>query len=208
MDKKEELLIATRNPGKAKEFEEMFSQKGYQIKTLLDYPEIEDVDETGFTFKENALLKSETIAKELNTLVIADDSGLVVPALDGAPGVFSARYAGEEKNDQANNAKLLAELGELEGEDRTAHFHCTLALSEPGRESLVVEGNVEGIIVDIPRGDNGFGYDPLFYVPEIGKTMAELEQNEKNKLSHRYRALLELDEVFDDWINNKSKGRE
>jgi len=208
MDKKEELLIATRNPGKAKEFEEMFSQKGYQIKTLLDYPEIEDVDETGFTFKENALLKSETIAKELNTLVIADDSGLVVPALDGVPGVFSARYAGEEKNDQANNAKLLAELGELEGEDRTAHFHCTLALSEPGRESLVVEGNVEGIIVDIPRGDNGFGYDPLFYVPEIGKTMAELEQNEKNKLSHRYRALLELDEVFDDWINNKSKGRE
>jgi len=203
MDKKEELLIATRNPGKAKEFEEMFSQKGYQIKTLLDYPEIEDVDETGFTFKENALLKSETIAKELNTLVIADDSGLVVPALDGVPGVFSARYAGEEKNDQANNAKLLAELGELEGEDRTAHFHCTLALSEPGRESLVVEGNVEGIIVDIPRGDNGFGYDPLFYVPEIGKTMAELEQNEKNKLSHRYRALLELDEVFDDWINNK-----
>lgn len=203
MDKKEELLIATRNPGKAKEFEEMFSQKGYQIKTLLDYPEIEDVDETGFTFKENALLKSETIAKELNTLVIADDSGLVVPALDGAPGVFSARYAGEEKNDQANNAKLLAELGELEGEDRTAHFHCTLALSEPGRESLVVEGNVEGVIVDIPRGDNGFGYDSLFYVPEKGKTMAELEQNEKNKLSHRYRALLELDEVFDDWINNK-----
>lgn len=194
------IIIATKNKGKAKEFEELFHEKGYQIKTLHDFPEVEDVEETGETFEENALLKAETISKQFNKLVLADDSGLIVDALHGAPGVYSARYAGEEKSDSKNNAKLLSELSDVDSNDRTARFHCTLAVARPGKESLVVNGEVHGKISEVPKGDNGFGYDPLFYLPEKGKMMAELKQEEKNKISHRYQALLELDKKFDEWI--------
>ncbi|MCC5890308.1 MAG: XTP/dITP diphosphatase [Alkalibacterium sp.] len=197
------VIIATKNKGKAKEFEALFNEKGYGIKTLLDYPELEDVDETGSSFNENALLKAETISRQLNTLVLADDSGLKVEALYGQPGIYSARYAGEEKNDARNNAKLLNELAETSRDKRQAAFHCSLALAAPGKESLVIEGQLKGLIVDVPRGTNGFGYDPLFYVPEKDKTMAELTQEEKNKISHRAVALKKLDTVLDDWLNNK-----
>lgn len=195
------LIIATQNPGKAEEFKELFHQRGYQIKTLLDFPDLEDVEETGTTFRENALLKAETIAKELDNLVIADDSGLCVDDLGDMPGVHSARYAGEEKNDARNNAKLLAELGEIENGNRQAAFHCTLAVAKPGRESLVVHGQVDGVIASYPIGDNGFGYDPLFYVEELEKTMAQLTKEEKNNISHRAKALEELDQVFDQWLS-------
>lgn len=195
-----EILIATNNPGKAREFEALFGRKGWQVKTLLDYPEIPEVEETGTTFAENALLKAETIAKQLNMLVLADDSGLKVDALGGQPGVYSARYAGEPKSDAANNAKLLHELSSFRPEEKTAQFHCTLALAMPGKESLVVSGEVEGLIIAIPRGDNGFGYDPLFYVPEKEKTMAELSSDEKNNISHRAKALVNLEKVWDEWI--------
>ncbi|EDP67275.1 ribonuclease PH/Ham1 protein, partial [Carnobacterium sp. AT7] len=177
---KDEILIATNNAGKAKEFEALFAKKGFKVKTLRDFPEIPEVEETGVTFEENARLKAETIARRLNMLVLADDSGLKVDALDGAPGVFSARYAGEFKSDAANNAKLMHELTGVSKEERTAQFHCTLALALPGKDSLVVEGEVEGIILTIPKGDNGFGYDPLFFVESKGKTMAELTQEDKN----------------------------
>lgn len=195
------ILIATRNKGKAKEFEALFGKKGYTVKTLLDYPEIEDVEETGTTFQENALLKAETIAKKLNTLVLADDSGLVVDALHGQPGVYSARYAGEEKNDAKNNAKLLIELAEVDDSERKAHFHCSLALAHPDKESLVIDGRLDGEIAGIPRGDNGFGYDPLFYLPAKDKTLAEINQEEKNKISHRADALKKLEQQLDDWLN-------
>lgn len=174
-----EILIATNNPGKAREFDALFAKKGWTVKTLLDYPAIPEVEETGTTFAENALLKAETIAKRLNMLVLADDSGLKVDALSGQPGVYSARYAGEPKSDAANNAKLLHELSSFKPEEKTAQFHCTLALAMPGKESLVVSGEVAGLIIAIPRGANGFGYDPLFYVPEMKKTMAELASEEK-----------------------------
>jgi XTP/dITP diphosphohydrolase len=159
------------------------------------------VEETGETFAENALLKAETVAKKLNTIVLADDSGLKVDALGGQPGVYSARYAGEEKNDAANNAKLLSELAELPEQERGAQFHCTLALAHPEKESLVIEGEVEGYILAVPRGENGFGYDPLFYVPELEKSMAELSGEEKNKISHRAVALRKLEKELDSWLN-------
>lgn len=195
-----EILIATRNQGKAKEFEALFQEKGYKVKTLLDYPDIPDVEETGTTFEENARLKAETIAKEFQTIVLADDSGLKVDALNGQPGVYSARYAGEAKSDASNNAKLLHELYDVKKEDRGAQFHCTLVLASPNKASLVVEGEVAGEIGTIPRGDNGFGYDPLFYVPELNKTMAELNPEEKNKVSHRAKAIEKLSADFDTWM--------
>ncbi|WP_034550892.1 ribonuclease PH [Carnobacterium funditum] len=197
------ILIATNNQGKAREFEALFAKKGIQVKTLLDYPEIPEVEETGTTFAENALLKAETIANRLNVMVLADDSGLKVDALEGRPGIFSARYAGEPKSDAANNAKLLHELTDIPSDLRTAQFHCTLALAFPGKESLVVEGEVEGRILGIPRGENGFGYDSLFYVVDAGKSMAELSETEKNKTSHRAQALVNLDQVWDNWLSDQ-----
>ncbi|MGL4643793.1 MAG: ribonuclease PH [Vagococcus fluvialis] len=197
---KKEILIATRNIGKAKEFETMFNEQGYQIKTLLDYPEVPDVEETGSTFEENARLKAETIANEFNTIVLADDSGLKVDALGGQPGVYSARYAGENKSDAANNAKLLHELYDVPKEKRTAQFHCTLVLASPDKESLVVVGELPGEIAGIPRGENGFGYDPLFFVPEYNKTVAEMTSEEKNKISHRAQAIQKLVVDFKKWM--------
>ncbi|MCA9765919.1 MAG: ribonuclease PH [Carnobacterium sp.] len=197
------ILIATNNQGKAREFEALFAKKGIQVKTLLDYPEIPEVEETGTTFAENALLKAETIANKLNVMVLADDSGLKVDALEGRPGIFSARYAGEPKSDAANNAKLLHELTAIPSELRTAQFHCTLALAYPNKQSLVVEGEVEGIILGIPRGENGFGYDSLFYVADIKKSMAELSDVDKNKKSHRAKALVKLEEVWDGWLTDQ-----
>lgn len=197
------ILIATKNPGKAREFEALFAKKGLFVKTLLDYPEIPEVEETGTTFAENALLKAETIAAALNMMVLADDSGLKVDALEGRPGVYSARYAGEPKSDAANNAKLLHELADFPPAERTAQFHCTLALAYPGKDSLIVEGEVEGKILGVPRGANGFGYDPLFYVAAQEKSMAELSEAEKNKISHRAIALAKLEQVWDEWIENE-----
>lgn len=194
------MVIATKNQGKAKEFEAIFAEQGYQIKTLLDYPEIPDVVETGHTFEENARLKAETIANTLNCPVLADDSGLMVDALGGRPGIFSARFAGEDKSDAANNAKLLHELTDVPKEKRTARFHCTLVLAAPGKESLVVSGEVLGQILSIPRGDNGFGYDPLFYVPSLDKSMAELASHEKNQISHRAKAIEKLAGSLESWL--------
>ena len=184
-----EIVIATNNVGKAKEFAKIFEPKGYKVKTLKDFPELDKVEETGTTFEENARLKAETIANALQTIVLADDSGLCVDALEGLPGVYSARFAGEAKNDAANNAKLLSELGGLKGKERTAHFTCCLVLAAPFQESLVVQAECHGEIATLPSGDSGFGYDPLFLVPEYQKTFAELGMDIKNKISHRAKAI-------------------
>ncbi|MBO0440223.1 ribonuclease PH [Enterococcus sp. DIV0869a] len=196
------IVIATRNSGKAKEFKKMFAEKGYHVKTLLDYPELPDVEETGKTFEENARLKAETIADILKQPVLADDSGLIVDALDGMPGIFSARFAGEPTNNAANNAKLLHELTGVPKEKRTARFHCTLVFAAPNKESLVVEGDWLGEVGSIPRGDNGFGYDPLFFVPEEQKTAAELSDERKNEISHRGKAVEKLKDQWEDWLIN------
>ncbi|WP_167629485.1 XTP/dITP diphosphatase [Listeria valentina] len=187
-----ELVIATANKGKVKEFEEILGSHDIKILTLLDFPEIGEIEETGKTFKENAALKATTVAKILNKTVLADDSGLVVDALDGAPGVYSARYAGEAHNDAKNNEKLLNELKNVKPGDRTARFHCTLAISTPVGEVDYYEGECPGEIALELSGANGFGYDPLFYLPDFGVTMANLTPDQKNSISHRGNAIKEL----------------
>ncbi|WP_026563397.1 XTP/dITP diphosphatase [Bacillus sp. UNC41MFS5] len=192
-----EVIIATKNPGKAMEFEHIFSSRGIKVRTLLDYPDIPEVEETGTTFEENATLKAEAVSEALGKMVIGDDSGLIVDALEGRPGIYSARYAGEQKNDQNNTDKVLSELANIPGEKRTARFYCALAVAVPGQETKTVSGTCEGLILKERRGSNGFGYDPVFYVPEKGLAMAELSSDEKNKISHRANALKKLDVVLD-----------
>ncbi len=194
------IIIATQNMGKAKEFKNIFNEQGYKIKTLLDFPDIGDIPETGETFAENAFQKASILSKELNTIVLADDSGVEVDALDGQPGIYSARFAGEHGNDEKNNQKLLKELEGLSEEERKANFHCSLVMVGPKREALFVEGLVFGQILETARGENGFGYDSLFYVPEFDKTMGELTSEEKNKVSHRAKAIEKLKEHLNDWL--------
>ncbi|WP_045523474.1 XTP/dITP diphosphatase [Neobacillus niacini] len=192
-----EVIIATKNPGKAREFEQIFAPRRIAVRTLLDYPEIEDVEETGKSFEENATLKAEAVSQQLNKMVIGDDSGLIVDALEGRPGIYSARYAGEPKNDQNNLEKVLDELQDVSEENRTARFYCALAVALPGKETITVAGTCEGRILAEPTGTNGFGYDPVFYVPEKGCAMAELSSDEKNKISHRANALKKLEGILD-----------
>ncbi len=196
------LLIATRNEGKTREFKAMFSQLGYDIKNLNDFPELPEVAETGMTFEENARLKAETISELTGEMVLADDSGLMVDVLGGLPGVWSARFAGEHATDAANNAKLLHELAStaVSPEKRKAKFHTTLVVAAPGKSSLVVEGEWPGSIATIPRGDEGFGYDPLFVDGETGRTAAQMTLEQKNKVSHRARALQNLLKEWPEWL--------
>ena len=189
-----DIIIATKNKGKAKEFETMFAPLGYRVLTMLDLEDAADVEETGKTFEENAILKSEALSRQYNTIVVADDSGLMIDALDGRPGVYSARYAGENKDDEANIDKVLDEMKDVPEEKRTARFYCALAVSRPGHDTVTFSGTVEGTILSGRRGGNGFGYDPIFYVPELGKTTAEMAPEEKNRISHRAKALQKLRE--------------
>ncbi|CAM3664582.1 RdgB/HAM1 family non-canonical purine NTP pyrophosphatase [Bacillus inaquosorum KCTC 13429] len=192
-----EAIIATHNPGKVKEFKEILEPKGYDVKSLAEIGFTEEIKETGHTFEENAILKAEAVAKAVNKIVIADDSGLSIDNLGGRPGVYSARYAGEQKDDQANIDKVLSELKGIEKEQRTARFRCALAVSIPGEETKTVEGHVEGYIAEEPRGEYGFGYDPIFIVKDKDKTMAELTSDEKNKISHRADALKKLSKLLE-----------
>ena len=200
------ILIATKNEGKTKEFRQFFAQLGYKVENLNAYPELPDVAETGLTFEENARLKAETIAELTGKMVLADDSGLKVDVLGGMPGVWSARFSGPDATDASNNAKLLHELAMVfEQKDRSAKFHCTLVMAAPGAQSLVVEADWEGYIATAPQGENGFGYDPLFLVGDSGKTSAELSLEEKNKISHRAKALEKLVEAFPSWQEELAK---
>ncbi|MCY9091763.1 XTP/dITP diphosphatase [Bacillus mojavensis] len=192
-----EAIIATHNPGKVKEFKEILEPRGYEVKSLAEIGFTEEIEETGHTFEENAILKAEAVAKAVNKMVIADDSGLSVDNLGGRPGVYSARYAGEQKDDQANINKVLSELKGIEKEQRTARFRCALAVSIPGEETKTVEGHVEGYIAEEPKGEYGFGYDPIFIVKDKDKTMAELTSDEKNKISHRADALKKLSKLLE-----------
>ncbi|MCH4171827.1 MAG: XTP/dITP diphosphatase [Lactobacillus sp.] len=194
------VVVATKNPGKAQEFKALFAKDGIAVKTLLDYPEIEDVLETGHTFEENARLKADTISATLNLPVLADDSGLMVAYLHGQPGVRSARYAGDH-NDAANNAKLLSELAGVPEAKRDAKFQTDLVFAKPNapQKDLVVTGQVAGQIALFPRGENGFGYDSLFMLPGLNKTMAEISSAQKNQLSHRGQAMAELEKKWRQW---------
>ena len=187
-----EIFIATNNKGKAKDFEALFHPLGIEVKTLADLPEAIDVEETGVTFEENAILKAEEVAKRFNTFVIADDSGLEIDALNGEPGVYSARYAGEAKDDEANIDKVLTQLENVPTQERTARFRCVLAVAAPGIETVTIDGSCEGLITTERIGTEGFGYDPIFYVPKYERTMAQMTAEEKGKISHRGQAIKKL----------------
>lgn len=191
-----EILIATKNDGKLKEFKQIFEQKGIVVKSLKDINDDVEIVENGLSFEENARLKAEGYAKSIGIPVLADDSGLEIDALNGRPGIFSARYAGDH-NDAANNAKVLSELGGIPDEKRTATFHSTVVVRKPDGSELVANGNLRGRILAVPRGDNGFGYDPLFFVEAKNKTLAEMTREEKNKISHRALAIEDLLVNFD-----------
>lgn len=195
------ILIATRNKGKIKEFKALFNKYKIKVYSLHDLREaIPEVEETGDTFKENARLKAEEIAQLLNRPVIADDSGLVIDALDGRPGVYSARYAHDQATDNENNKKVLTELKHIEMSDRTARFVAVLAFAIPNKETVFTEGVCEGKIITSPKGTNGFGYDPIFVPDGYDMTLAELTNDEKNKISHRSHALKALEDII---INKK-----
>ncbi|USS86794.1 XTP/dITP diphosphatase [Fructilactobacillus cliffordii] len=196
MATKPEIVIASSNPNKIREFKEMLEPLGFTIKSIADFDDIPAIDENGKTFEENATIKAQTVAQALQVPVLADDSGLVVPAINGEPGIYSARYAGDH-DDEANNQKLLKRL--QHSDDRNAYFHTSLVVMKPTGEKLHVTGIVSGEILTEPRGENGFGYDPLFYVPTLQKTLAELTDDEKNQVSHRGRALEKLQQVLNDW---------
>ncbi|MDF2700513.1 MAG: non-canonical purine pyrophosphatase [Haloplasmataceae bacterium] len=190
----EVVFIASKNKGKIKEFQHFFERYNTEVKSLVDIDEDIEIEETGSTFEENALIKARYLAKLLNKPALADDSGLEVDVINNEPGVFSARYAGSHGDDLANNKKLLAKVKEFPVKERKARFVCALALVNPEGEEIVVRGTSDGLIIDEMRGVNGFGYDPLFYIPKLNKTMGELTKTEKEAISHRGNALRLLGE--------------
>ena len=194
------LVIATQNKGKVAEFERLLGPKGIEVVSLLDYPDLPEVEETGDSFEANARLKAESIAKLLNLPVLADDSGLVVPYLNGAPGIYSARYAGQPKSDKANIDKLLREMSQARGDQRQAYFVTCLVLASPDHDSHVVEGRAYGTIALEPSGDSGFGYDPVFYVDQEGATFAQIPLSRKNQISHRANAIKALLASLPEWL--------
>lgn len=182
------LLLATSNPGKIKEYRFLLDGLGYQITTLTEEGIAKIVTESGSSYEQNARLKAITYAKLSQLTILADDSGLEVDALDGEPGVKSARFAGEAATDAEKVSLLLAKLDGVPWERRTARFKCVIAIASPGGRAELCYGECHGMIALEAKGENGFGYDPIFFLPEIGKTMAELNLETKNQISHRARA--------------------
>ena len=196
------LVIATRNKGKTAEIVDLLNDFPVDIRNLDDFGTIPEVKEDGTTFEENAYKKASFAARVLGLPALADDSGLTVEALGAAPGVYSARYAGENASDAQRCAKLLRDM--KAATDRKAVFECVISIAVPTGPALTYEASTEGVIAEKPAGDNGFGYDPVFYYPPLGKTFAELTTDEKNRVSHRGKAFKELQEEFDKvliWID-------
>jgi XTP/dITP diphosphohydrolase len=200
------ILIATSNPGKLRDFSGAASSSEVEIYPVPDFASLPLVVEDGTTFEANARTKAESYSRYVpGEIVLADDSGLEVDVLGGAPGVHSARYGADQPHlvgintdDQANNARLIRELRKTSPEKRTGHFVCVIAAARDGETLAVFRGQAEGVLLDVPRGSNGFGYDPLFYFPPINKTFAELTPEEKAQYSHRGKAFRQ----FLDWISS------
>ena len=192
----ETILFATKNMGKMKEIKAKLPD--YDVKSMEEVGIDIDVDENGSTFEDNAILKAEAIMKVCNKIVVADDSGLENDYLNKAPGVLSARYLGHDTSYDYKNAKILEQLEGVPEDKRTARFVCAMAVACPNKETKVVRGTIEGIIGYEIKGDNGFGYDPIFFVPELNKTTAELTMEEKNKISHRGKALDKVRDILEE----------
>lgn len=192
------IVIATQNEKKKKELIEILKHvPGILLRGVEDFPFLPAVEEDGNSFRENATKKATVLARACNTWVMADDSGLEIDALNGRPGIYSSRYAGSNATDEKNIEKVLSELRGVPKEKRTARFSCTIALSSPHQLFFVVEGHCEGLITEQPRGKGGFGYDPIFYIPDYNQTFAELSELNpqiKNSISHRGMALKQLKE--------------
>lgn len=184
------IVLATNNPGKAREFNDLLAGENVQVQPQSAF-NISEVDETGLSFVENALLKARHAAQHSGLSALADDSGLVVDALDGAPGIYSARYAGSQASDRDNIEKLLHTLSNMADAPRSARFYCALVYLRHATDPtpLICEAGWEGLITQMPQGTKGFGYDPIFFVPSEGKTAAQLSLELKNRLSHRGQAL-------------------
>jgi len=179
-----QILIVTSNRKKLKEMLDVFNLDYCKFLTLNDFPSI-NIVENGETFFDNALIKAKTAATKFNVISLGEDSGLVVDALNGKPGVYSHRFAGETATDKQNNELILSLLKDVSLEKRTAHFVSSVVLCSPDGRFITAEGRIDGIIIDEPKGENGFGYDPIFYYPPLKKTFAELTDEEKNRISHR-----------------------
>lgn len=190
------VIFATKNMGKMKEIKAKLPE--YDVKSMEEVGIDIDVEENGTTFEENAVIKAEAIMKICNEIVIADDSGLEIDYLNKAPGVLSARYLGHDTPYEYKNKKILEQLEGVPDDKRTARFVCAMAVACPYMETRVVRGTVEGIIGYESAGENGFGYDPIFYLPELKKTTAELSMEEKNKISHRGKALDMVKEILEE----------
>lgn len=188
------LVLATRNEGKISEFEHLFADFDVEIKSLKDFGSMPPIEEDGETFEDNAYKKAHLTARFFGLPALADDSGLIVNALDGMPGVQSARYAGEDASDEANIVRLLEAMKDLR--DRQASFMCIIAIAVPRGPALIYEGRCDGYIAQEPMGEKGFGYDPLFYYPPLKKTFAQMSPEEKNRVSHRGKAMAELRREF------------
>ncbi|MGB0733269.1 MAG: XTP/dITP diphosphatase [Pontibacterium sp.] len=195
------IVLASGNKGKLKEFNEVLSHLNVSVRPQSEF-NVSDADETGLSFVENAILKARHAAQATGLPALADDSGLEVDALNGAPGIYSARFAGTHGDDTANNAKLVKALANVPTEQRTARFRCVLVFMRHAEDPtpLICQGSWEGIILDAPKGENGFGYDPLFYIPALDKVSAELPPEEKNKLSHRGQAVQQFIEHIQSYL--------
>lgn len=194
--RQDKLLLATNNKGKAREYKNLLRGIPYKIVTPVEMGITTEVEETGRSFEENARLKATTLAAESGLLTLADDSGLEADALGGAPGALSARWAGENASDADRINYLLSRLKDMPEEKRDARFRCVIAIAQPDGKVQTCSGECRGFIATAPRGRHGFGYDPIFYVPELGKTMAELPPEEKNRISHRARAAAKARETL------------
>lgn len=194
------VVLASRNKGKIRELREMLAESGIEVLSLADFPELPEIEEDGETFRENAIKKATIVAAATGLVTLADDSGLEVDALGSQPGVLSARFAGIHGNDSANNALLLDKLQGIAESSRTARFRCVIAIADPDGRTETCDGFCEGVIGFSTKGAGGFGYDPLFFIPELGMTMAELPEETKNRISHRAKAMQQAIAILPDFL--------
>lgn len=197
------IIFATGNEGKMREVREILSDLGMEILSMKEAGVSMDIVEDGTTFEENARIKARAVQKATRALVLADDSGLAVDYLNGEPGVYSARYMGEDTSYVIKNKSIIDRLKGIEGSARSARFCCAIAAVFPDGSEAVTEGMIEGVIAESPSGEGGFGYDPIFYLPERGMTTAELSAEEKNAVSHRGNALRKMKPLIKDWLGRQ-----
>ena len=188
------IVVASGNAGKIREFKEMLEPRGYTVKSLADFEDMPEIDETGTTFAENAVIKADAVTKRYGIMAISDDSGIEIDAFDKKPGIHSARWLGHETPYSEKNRIILEKMEGIE--TRTCRYVCAIAVTEPGKDPVVFEDTAECTIAFEPKGENGFGYDPIMYYPPAGKTMAEMTKDEKNAISHRGKAVRK----FEEWL--------